>query len=230
VALCALAVLAFGLAYKQSPLYTSNQNQYFPHGAARAGFGFLSGDWLANTADPTPVLNWIVEWTFRLLPPAAFYLEYLLLFGAYLTGAWLLADALFELRTSSTRALLFLAIMVLLHSAALRLIQGQLLGEPWEYLWDGGVAGQRVLGSVFQPSTFGVFLLFSVGLFAQRRMAWACAAAALAAYVHPTYLLPAAILVLAYCLITWTEERSLRRPLLLGLLALALVTPLCFTW
>jgi hypothetical protein len=225
-ALCTLAVLAFGLAYGQSPLYTSNQNQYFLHGAARAGIGFLSEDWLANTADPTPVFSWIVEWTLRLLPPSAFYLEYLLLFGVYLVGLWILADALFELRTSGTRTLLFLAFVVILHSAALRLVQGRLLGATWEYLWDGGVAGQRLLGTVFQPSSFGVFLLLSIGLFARGRFAWACASAALAASVHPTYLLPAAILVLAYCLIVWREDRSLRRPLLLGLLALALVTPI----
>ena len=225
-ALCTLAVLAFGLAYGQSPLYTSNQNQYFLHGAARAGIGFLSEDWLANTADPTPVFSWIVEWTYRLLPPAAFYLEYLLLFGVYLAGLWILADALFELRTSRTRALVFLAFIVILHSAALRVVQGRLLGETWEYLWDGGVAGQRLLGTVLQPSSFGVFLLLSVGLFARGRFAWACASAALAASVHPTYLLPAAILVLAYCLIVWRQDRRLRRPLLLGLLALALVTPI----
>jgi hypothetical protein len=157
-ALCTLAILAFGLAYSQSPLYTSNQNQYFLHGAARAGIGFLSEDWLANTADPTPVFSWIVEWTYRLLPPEAFYLEYLLLFGVYLAGMWLLGDALFELRTSGTRALLFLTFIVVLHSAALRVIQGRLLGETWEYLWDGGVASQRLLGTVFQPSSFGVLL------------------------------------------------------------------------
>jgi hypothetical protein len=225
-ALCTLAVLAFGLAYGQSPLYTSNQNQYFLHGAARAGIGFLSEDWLANTADPTPVFSWIVEWTYRLLPPAAFYLEYLLLFGVYLAALWLIADALFELRTSRTRALVFLVFIVILHAAALRVVQGRLLGETWEYLWDGGVAGQRLLGTVLQPSSFGVFLLLSIGLFARGRFAWACASAALATSVHPTYLLPAAILVLAYCLIAWREERSLRRPLLLGLLALALVTPI----
>ena len=132
----ALAILAFGLAYGQSPLYASNQNQYFLHGAAEAGIGFLSEDWLANTADPTPVFSWIVEWTFRLLPPAAFYFEYLLLFGVYLAGLWLLGDALFELRTSRMRALLFLALVVVLHSVALREVQGRLLGETWEYLWD----------------------------------------------------------------------------------------------
>ena len=52
-AFCTLAVLAFGLSYGRSPLYTSNQNQYFLHGAARAGIGFLREDRLANTADPT---------------------------------------------------------------------------------------------------------------------------------------------------------------------------------
>jgi hypothetical protein len=225
-ALCTLAALAFGLSYGQSPLYTSNQNQYFLHGAARAGIGSLNEDWLANTADPTPVFSWIVEWTFRLLPPVAFYLEYLLLFGVYLAGLWLLANALFELRRSGTRALLFLALVVILHSAALRLVQGRLFGETWEYLWDGGVASQRLLGTVLQASSFGVLLLLSLGLFAQGRTPWACASAALAACVHPTYLLPAAILVLAYVLLIWRETHDLRRPVLYGLLALAIVTPI----
>jgi hypothetical protein len=223
--MCALAALIFGLAYSQAPLYTSNQNQYFLHGAARAGIGFLAEDWLANTADPTPIFGWIVEWTLRLLPTAVFYLEYLLLFGVYLAGLWMLADVLFELQASTTRTLLFLCIVVLLHSAALRFVQDRLLGESWSYLWDGGVAGQRLLGPVFQPSAFGVFLLLSMGLFAKSRAGWASASAAVAACVHPTYLLPAAILVLAYCLLTWNERRSLRRPVLVGLIALAIVAP-----
>ena len=222
----ALAALALGLAYGQSPLFSSNQNQFFLHGAARAGIGFLAQDWLANTADPTPAFTWLVEWTYRLLPPAAFHLEYLLLIGVYLAGLWLLADTAFGLHTSVRRTLLFLVIVVVLHSAALRLIQGRLLGETWQYLWDGGVAGQRLLGPVLQPSTFGVFLLLSLGLFVRGRAAWSVVAAALAAAVHPTYLLPAGILVLAYCLVLWREGRSPRHPLMLGVFALALVTPI----
>ncbi len=119
-----------------------------------------------------------------------------------------------------------MVLVVTLHSAALRLVEGRLLGETWEYLWDGGVAGQRLLGLVFQPSTFGVFLLLSLGLFVRGRAAWAVVAAALAASVHPTYLLSAAILVLAYCLVLWREQGGLRRPVLLGVFALALVTPI----
>ncbi len=55
---------------------------------------------------------------------------------------------------------------------------------------------------------------------------WASAAAALAACIHPTYLLPAAILVLSFCLISWKERRSLRHPIRLGLIALAGVAPI----
>lgn len=221
-----LSALALGLAYSQSPLYTSNQNQYFLHGAARAGIGFLSQDWLANTADPTPVFSWMVEWTYRLLPPTAFYIQYLLLFGVYLAGLWLLADSVFDLHRSRLRRLLFFTLIVILHSAALRLLQGKLLGESWEYLWDGGLAGQRLLGPVYQPSTFGVFLLLSVALFLRGRPGWASAAAALAACVHPTYLLPAAILVFTYCIVTWRDRHGLVQPLIIGMIALVLVTPI----
>src|SRR5579862_5969155 len=73
----------FAAAYCQAPLYYSNQNQYFLHGLANAGVGLLSEDWLANTLDPTPVFSALVTGTVRLLHPAAFYLFYALLLGAY---------------------------------------------------------------------------------------------------------------------------------------------------
>lgn len=221
-----LAALAFGLAYSQAPLYTSNQNQYFLHGAARAGLGFLHQDWLANTADPTPVFSWLVEATYRLLPPAAFHLEYLALLAVYLAAACLIADSVWPLRASRLRPLVFLALLTLLHSAALRQLQSQLLGAAWEYQWDGGLAGQRVLGSVLQPSVFGVFLLLSAALYVRGRPAWACALAALAACVHPTYLLSAALLVLAYGALEWRRTRRLLAGVRIGLLALLIVLPI----
>ena len=220
-----LAALAFGLAYSQAPLYTSNQNQYFLHGAARAGIGSLSQDWLANTADPTPVFSWLVEATYRILPPAAFHLEYLALLAVYLAAVWLIADSVWPLRGPGLRPLVFLALVILLHSAALHWAQSRFLGEGWEYLWDGGLAGQRILGDVFQPSTFGVLLLLSLALFVRRRPAWACALASLGACVHPTYLLSAALLVLAFLFLEWRRTRRLVPPFGLGLLALLLVTP-----
>ena len=57
----------FGVSYAQSPLYTSNQNQYFLHGFAKAGFGFLQNDWLANVTDSTPVFSWLSQLTYTFL-------------------------------------------------------------------------------------------------------------------------------------------------------------------
>ena len=56
----------FALVYTQLPLFNSNQFQYFLHGMAQAGYGFLSQDWLARTADPTPVFSALVNITFRI--------------------------------------------------------------------------------------------------------------------------------------------------------------------
>ena len=122
---------------------------------------FLRQDWLAGTADPTPIFSGSSSGPTGssrrrrstsntcccsvLSSPAC--------------GCW---------RTvpldcaAPPDDLLFLVLVVTLHSAALRLVEGRLLGETWEYLWDGGVAGQRLLGLVFQPSAFGVFLLLSL--------------------------------------------------------------------
>ena len=219
--------LLFGLAYAQSPLYSSNQNQYFLHGAARAGLGYLSQDWLANTVDSVPVFSLLAELTYRYLDPFVFYLYYFVLFGIYLLALLDIVSHLFEIRRPTTR-LLFLALMVVLHSAALRFVSSRLLGAEWEYLFDGGVAGQRLLGPVFQPSCFGVLLLLSLALFLRRRPYWAAAAAAAAATLHPTYLLGAAVLTLAYLFVTWRETRNLKNALALGMVALLLVLPITF--
>ena len=42
VALFLLGTVVFALTYAQAPLYFSNQNQYFLHGLAAAGFGSLA--------------------------------------------------------------------------------------------------------------------------------------------------------------------------------------------
>ena len=57
----------FAVAYTQSPLYFSNQNQYFVQGLADGGHGHLAADWLANTRDPTPVFSALVTVAYRTL-------------------------------------------------------------------------------------------------------------------------------------------------------------------
>ena len=221
--------LLFALAYTQSPLYTSNQNQYFLHGLANADYGYLNRDWLANTLDPTPIFSLLVEWTYRLTHlPALFYLYYAILLGLYLYCLVGIADELFDLRRSPQRFWLFIALLFLVHSAALRFGFAKTLGDSWAYILEDGVADQRLLGPVFQPSSFGVLLVVSVYLYLRKRPILAVLSAALAATVHPTYLLGAGALTLAYMLVTFLETRKLSQPMLLGGVALLAVAPIMF--
>src|SRR5438105_6292167 len=74
---------AFALAYGQAPLYYSNQNQYFLHGLADAGYGSLNEDWLAQTGDPTPIFSALVTVTVRYFHPWMFYLFHGVLLAVY---------------------------------------------------------------------------------------------------------------------------------------------------
>ena len=154
--------MLFGLAYAQSPLYTSNQNQYFLHGLAQAGAGNLAEDWLAGTVDPTPLFSGLVALTARFLHPNLFYLYFLLLAAVYYHSLRAIAARLFDLDPSSIAGSVFAALLFVAHSAALRFALGRGVSGVWEYAFDGGVAGQRLLGDVLQPSAFGAFLLLSV--------------------------------------------------------------------
>ncbi len=215
-----------GLAYGQAPLYTSNQNQYFLHGLAQAGHGLLAEDWLANTTDPTPVFTWLVVVTTRYLPQAAYYLYYFLLFAVYFYSLRHIANRLFDIDRSRTTRWIFIALIFVSHSAALHALLGRGIGGDWTYLFDGGLAGQRLLGTVLQPSSFGVFLLLSVQQFLKGHPYRAVMAAAVAATFHPTYLLSAAVLTLAYIVLELRAHKSYRQLLQIGALALVLVLPI----
>ena len=206
----ALAAL-FSIVYTQSPLYTSNQNQYFLHGLARAGYGTLSEDWLANTLDPTPLFSFLVEWTYRLTHlEGLFYIYYALLMGVYLISLLGIVEAVFPLRSSpelplSARYLVYLSLVLLVHSAAWRFALSRTLGDNWSYILEDGVADQRLLGPVLQPSAFGALLLLSIYLFLRGRPIWAAICATAAATLHPTYLLSAAALTAAFVWVGWLE-------------------------
>ncbi len=124
-----------------------------------------------------------------------------------------------------------MTLLVVVHSAALRLLLSQVPGSHWAHLLEGGVAGQRLLGPVLQPSAFGALLVLSIHLFLRGRPFWAAACAALAATVHPTYLWSAALLTMGYMLVTVREGEGAAKALGIGGLALILVTPiLLYLW
>jgi hypothetical protein len=232
LAVAVLWTALFAVAYSQSPLYTSNQNQYFLHGLAQAGYGNLDQDWLANTRDPTPVFSTLVALTYRVFHSLCItYIYYALLMGIYLFSLYGIADRVFRIGSSKMASLLFLATMILIHAAGLRFAFSRFIGINWAYVLEDGVADQRMLGPVFQPSTFGVLLALSVFLFVDRRPLLAGLCAALAAIVHPTYLLASGVLTASYMLVAFQEKRRIKEPLLIGLSALLPILPLlAYLW
>jgi hypothetical protein len=218
--------LIFGLIYAQSPLYTNNQNTYFLHGLAKAGVGYLKNDWLATRPETMPVFTWLVYLTFMIFhSKVPYYIYYALLMGVYLFSMYGIMDKFFDLCRSKIRTLAFLALFLAAHSAALRFLFSKLVSADSTFLLEGGVAGQRILGQIFQPSVFGVFLVLSIYLFLQQKPFWSLVPIAVAASVHPVYLLGGALLTIAYMWMLFRTGHNLKRPLFLGISALLLVAP-----
>jgi hypothetical protein len=220
-------VLVFTIAYAQAPLFTSNQNQYFLHGLANAGFGNLSEDWLTKTIDPTPTFSALITQTYRITTwSAIFYVYFGILAGIYLFSLLGIVDTIYDIGKTRITRWSFLTLITVLQSAALRYLFNSQLGTNWNYLFDGGVAGQRLLGEVLQPSTFGVLLLLSINLFLRGKTWWAIVPLALAPTIHPTYLLGAAILTLIYMGVLSQQEKNMGQPLKLGAATLLGVIPI----
>ncbi len=221
-----LAAAVAGVVYGQAPLYTSNQNQYFLHGLARAGLGLLKDDWLARTADPTPVFSFLVAVTYRNLHAFLFYVYFTLIVGAYFYSLVGITSHGLSIRTSGARLLAYLALLAGMYSALLGNLSLELLGLDLRMVLTDGVAGQYILGSILQPSLFGVFLMLSIFLFLRGKSLLAAVSAVLAATVHPTYLLGAGVLVFSYMVVTFKESGSAGDAGLIGLAGLALVLPI----
>jgi len=223
----------FSISYSQSPLYSSSQNQYFLHGLARGGLGLLQEDWLANTADPTPVFSLLASITFRSLHESFFYLYYCLIFGIYLFSLIGIASRISNVNSTRPKYLTYLALMLAMHSAAAAYLSSKVLGVlgvraehnlRW-FLLDG-LAAQSTLESIFQPSTFGVLMILSLYIFLMERPLFAVLPLALAATFHPAYLLTGGIFTLSYMVATFRQGKRIKRPLLVGLLTLLLVLPM----
>lgn len=222
-----LLTAAFGIAHTQAPLYTLGQNQYFLHGLAVGGFGLLSRDWLANTADPTPFFSLVVALTYRFLDPRAFYLCFLLLRGIFLYAMFGIASRLFAFVQTRSASVIYVAVITGVYSTAVLRLSLRILGFDVGHQLTGGVALQKIFQDFgLEPGTFGVLLMLSVYLFLINRPYGAIVTAALAATFHPTYLLSAAVLTLSYMVASYLEDRRLRGPLLLGLTELLLVIPI----
>ena len=215
--------LIFGLAYTQDPIYNSveNQNTKFLHGLAQAGYGWLTEDWVANTIDPLPVFSWLVKATYQYLHPEyLFYVYYFILFGIYVSSIFAIIDYIYDYQKSSLKNIVYFAAFVVLHTVHLEILEFD-TGIDLHY----GVALQYVLGPVFQPSTFGVLIIYSICCCLYQRYILAVILLAIAATIHPTYLVSAGILTFAYQVVILIAEKKILKAILIGLFSLALVLP-----
>lgn len=218
-----LISLIFGLAYTQDPIYNSaeNQNTKFLHGLANAGYGFLQEDWTANTIDPLPAFTWLIETTYQYIHAEyMFYVYYFLFFGIYVSSILAIANYIYDLKKSRLELIVYLTAFIFIHTVHLKIFHFD-IAEDLHY----GVAKQYVLGPVFQPSTFGVFIILSIYCALTSRYFLAVFLLALAATFHPTYLPSAGILTLAYQILIFKREKNLVKIILVGLLALVLILP-----
>lgn len=217
-----LIAFVFGIAYTQQPLYYDNQTTKFLHGLAQAGYGFLENDWLANTIDPLPAFTFLVRTTYSYLHEYLFYFYYIVIFGIYVYSITGIVSLTFNINTDRAKYLTFFAIVLALHCVRIWI-------DPLELDTDTtihyGVAEQYVLGPYFQPCNFGVFIIFSIYRFLHRNYFLAVACLALAATFHPTYLMGAGIICLAYAIIIYKIEGSLLKVLSVGCLATLLLLP-----
>ncbi|HET6572321.1 MAG TPA: hypothetical protein VFG68_01875, partial [Fimbriiglobus sp.] len=190
-----VGAVLFAAAHTQPPLYYSNQNQYFLHGLAAAGYGDLGRDWLANTADPTPAFSAFVALAYRTLGEWPFQAAFVVLLIVYFLSLWAVVAVLpFRPVTTAGRAALA-AVLIVVHAGIVRAGSVWLVGVDYPWYLQAGVANQYLLGPGLQPSAFGVLLLAALAAFAHGRPMAAGLLAAAACAMHSTYLLPAGLLV-----------------------------------
>lgn len=219
-----LLAVAFAAAHTQAPLYFSNQNQYFVHALADGGLGHLDRDWLANTADPTPVFTALGALTHRHVGDRAFQVAYFaLLMGYFLSMRWLVA-ALPNVPDTRGFRVAWAAGFTVAHAAILRVASVKLSGVDYPWFLQAGIAGQYVLGPVLQPSAFGALLVAGLAAFAHRRPILAAFLVALACGFHSTYMLAAASLVLGFVVVMFAEDSQAGPTAFRAMLAASAVT------
>ncbi len=186
--------LVFVLSYTQPALYYSNQNQYFLHGAALAGRGDLARDWLAGTPDPAPLFTAFAALCEGYLGHGPVYLAMGLACGLYFTALVKLADGFGLAPRTPAGWRLLAALVTLSHCGLLRWLSVMACGVDYPWYLQSGVANQYLLGAGLQPSVAGVFLLVALATYANRQPRLTALALVLAATLHSTYLLSAALL------------------------------------
>jgi hypothetical protein len=175
--------------------------------------------------DPFPLFSFLVYATYRYFDANAFYLYNIIIFGVYVYSVAGIAAKICNIKDSVSKYVTFLVATIALHSYALDSLSLRLVGFELAQL-HYGFAEYHIIGRIFQPSVFGVFLLLSIYAFLCRRAFLAAFLLVFSAVVHPTYLLSSAVLTLTYMAVIFREETNARKSLSLGIFNLILILPL----
>jgi hypothetical protein len=194
-----ISLAAFGAEVR--PLYTGNQNTKFLHAFAQAGVGFLRDDWTAQTKDGLPVFTAIVKAILISIGEPGFYIAAFATYFGFGICAVLLHLILTRGQPYRQWHLLIFTALVCVTVA---------IPDVKRIVLDG-LGGQYILRGYFQPSDFGVLLIFSILCFAMSRVALATVCAVIAALLHPGYVAPAAVILSIYLVFeVWVEDKARR--------------------
>jgi hypothetical protein len=227
------ALFCIALSFPQKPLYYSNQNTYLLHGLAHSHSNPLQVDWLAQTADPTPVFSFLIQTTLDFFNQNFVYLFHIILVAIFLYSCIGIASPRQEGPLFSLKHLLLLLWTLAAYSSAA--VHGirkvpfpvkltDFLGP--KSFTATGLASQYALGDVFQPSMFAVFILLSVYLFTRDKLIPSFLCLTIAPIFHPTYLLPSGFFLVAYVFVMVKDGETPKKYLSLAAIFLVLLLPL----
>lgn len=204
--------------------FSSNQNTYFLHGLAAAGYGELARDWMTAHADTFPLFTHLITamyWFGRPVGDALAFVFYVLSCGVYVLAIYLICRRFYPKLASPSVLLPFLAVLAFFHSSALSTATDGLTAVP-----ALGVALFYPLGGIFQPQAFAVLLLAGLAAFVWNRPLWGAALIAAGCVMHPAFLACGGLLVLGMLIALWRQEGRFVPVLMTGGPALLIVLPM----
>ena len=222
-------VTSFVLAMTVSPLYTSNQNSYFYHGLANAGFGYLNADSFYNTADSTRLFSLVVEILMKLHLEPSFYLLHACLLGLYFKVSFSISQQISGVAKSVGNKLLIGLVLIGIHSAAFGFVSETAFEINLSTLLYWGVAEQYLINPELQPSSFGVFCLLSIFLYTKKRIKTSIAILVLSGYLHASLLIVGLLIALAFSSHEIWRKKSNKTAILI-LVTFALLTMPALAW
>lgn len=203
-------VAALVVATATQPLYSGNQNTYLVRAVAAVDGGSLRTDRLVRSADPTRAFTWLARIALATGGRPLLHLLWVVAAAVFYAALWwATARTRSPLRTATWAAGIALLVAPISQVQWNRVLDrlGQDGPLPGDLL--AGVANQYGLGSVLQPSVGAVALLVGVAWWVRRRT-WVgpTVLLLLGALIHPTYLLAAALLLVAMVGAEALEDRS----------------------